>query len=98
MSESSRRVIAKYKTQLTPVRESLLDFLRNKYGAFDCAFYFHNPTAEASVYYFLTTSKGPTRCTFRATARLVWVNAGPPPAGYTVPVDETYGETCASLR
>ena len=65
------RVLAKYKTKLNPVAETANDFLHKKYGVFDCAFNFANPIAEAGALYFLTTAKGPVRCTFVVRVRVI---------------------------
>ena len=91
------RVMAKYKTELVTLSERTLVALRRKYGEFNCGYgspyYGEGPIS----YYVLSITRGTARCTFAITARVIWVN-GRPYAGYTGPVDETYTETCKSLR
>jgi len=96
-AQAPNRVLTKYKTVLTGnLTQNTLNTLHRHYGDFDCAFHFPNPTAEAGAFYLLSTATGPSPCTFQATARVLWFNTGPP--AHAVPPDETYTETCSSLR
>jgi hypothetical protein len=92
------RVMSRYRTELVPLLERTVVGLRAQYGPFDCA-YGSNYYREGGplAYYLVTVKKGARRCTYTITARVVWVS-DPPLPGYTGPVDETYVETCTSLR
>jgi hypothetical protein len=92
------RVQRRYKTELIPLLDRTLADLRAKYGAFDCAYgsnYYRD--GGPLSYYLLSVRKGATRCAFAIAARVVWVDQRPLP-GYTGPVDESYPETCTTLR
>jgi hypothetical protein len=92
------RVQRRYKTELIPLLERTLADIRAEHGAFDCA-YGSNYYKEGGPlsYYLLSVRKGSKQCAFVVTARVVWVEERPLP-GYKGPVDETYVETCTTLR
>jgi hypothetical protein len=92
------RVQRRYKTQLIPLLERTLAAIRAEYGAFDCAYgsNYYKDGGPLS-YYLVSVRKGATRCAFAVTARVVWIDEQPLP-GYTGPVDESYVETCTTLR
>jgi hypothetical protein len=92
------RVERRYKTQLVPLLDRTLAALRAEYGAFDCAYgsNYYKDGGPIS-YYLLSVRAGTARCTFAVTARVVWADQQPLP-GYTGPVDESYVETCTTLR
>lgn len=92
------RVLRKFTTELVPLLDRTLTLLRAQYGAFDCAWgsnYYK--TGGPISYYLVNVARGKDACTFSITTRVVWVS-DPPLPGYTGPTDETYAETCASLR
>ena len=92
------RVLGKYKTELVPLLERTLTALHAQYGAFDCAYgsNYYKDGGPLS-YYLVSVARGKGPCTFSVKTRVVWVS-DPPLPGYTGPTDETYAETCASLR
>ena len=92
------RVLSRYRTELVPLLERTLTALHAQYGAFDCA-YGSNYYKEGGPlsYYLVSVARGQSPCTFSITARVVWVS-DPPLPGYAGPADETYVETCTSLR
>ena len=95
--QAPARVRAKYGTELGSLPESTLVTLRRKYGEFNCGLSNRYYT-EIGSFYLLSIRPGAARCTFVLSARVVWPNTGKPYDGYTGPVDETYIETCKSLR
>jgi hypothetical protein len=92
------RVQRRYKTLLVQLLDLTLEAIRAEYGAFDCAYgsNYYKDGGPLS-YYLLSVRKGATRCAYAVTARVVWVDEQPLP-GYTGPVDESYVETCTTLR
>jgi hypothetical protein len=92
------RVLGKYDTEPVPLLERTLTALHAQYGAFDCA-YGSNYYKEGGPlsYYLVSIARGNLPCAFAVTTRVVWVS-DPPLPGYTGPTDETYVETCTSLR
>jgi hypothetical protein len=91
------RVMAKYETYLIPLLDRTLVQLRDQYGQIDCAYGANYDREHLSYYYLLSVKHGSSRCMFVVNARVIWIN-GSPHEGYTGPVDETYTETCTSLR
>jgi hypothetical protein len=92
------RVLGRFETELVPLLERTLADLRTQYGAFDCAWgsnYYK--TGGPLSFYLVKVARGKSVCTFSVTTRVIWVS-DPPLPGYTGPTDETYAETCASLR
>jgi hypothetical protein len=94
----SARVLTRYGTELVPLLDRTLATLRAQYGAFDCAWgsNYYKDGGPLS-YYLVSVARGKSPCTFSVKARAVWVT-DPPLPGYTGPTDETYVETCTSLR
>jgi hypothetical protein len=92
------RVLRRYQTELIPLLDRTLVALHAQYGAFDCA-YGSNYYREGGPisYYLVSVGQGKSKCTFSVDAKVEWAS-DPPLPGYTGPVDETYSETCASLR
>ena len=97
-ARAPERASRRYRTQLVPLLERTVTALREQYGPFSCAFgsnYYRD--GGPLSYYLLSVRRGTERCAFTVTARVVWIG-DPPLPGYAGPVDETYTETCASLR
>lgn len=87
------RVMAKYKTGMRPYPAN--DAMRMKYPDLACVFF--SGYQGGGFYYYVSVTRGVAPCTFGVTARLRWINVSPG-LGWTGPVNETYTETCKSLR
>lgn len=92
------RVLDRYKTELVKLLDRTLAALHEQYGAFDCAYgsNYYKDGGPIS-YYIASATRGKRPCTYSVKARVIWVS-DPPLPGYDGPKDETYTETCTTLR
>lgn len=92
------RMMTKYNTSVVPVTDNIATSLRREGKSFDCAFDAANPGFVDARNFHLVVVRRAGRCKFTVDTEIYWPNDINRPYGYPVPDNETYAETCRSLR